>query len=406
MISFFKNFAKIILYLVLLALVGAGVYAGLKIYENETAKSSSFGEIKQHNLYEDFNVFDCDLSDAIFYKSENGYKFNTSIPQKVEFNGNTNKYNVLINNSPSYQESSTAGILTALHKIMYYNLDGTMALDTVLNLEIKFYQSRIEITITNDNDATQEAYFLEYLDFNGLHLRVVEKQYVPETSTNINYTISFLDYDNSVISIKSYLRGASIMVPEAPIREGYKFIGWSPNVDEIAMSNTIYIANYQKVLSLTFSFEKYRLTVGASAWVLRSNDVTNFFEKNDSNILSIVFNGVLESTKNDITYSHEFNNYEIQKSDVGLCDGVRPYNPTPFKITFYDSLGVAHDNYFYFQFDYSGKAFNGDFHYDAMKGLVDFWFTLDKEMSDDYEFFDNDAFTAENFSVTVYYTEN
>ena len=65
MISFFKNFAKIILYLVLLALVGAGVYAGLKIYENETAKSSSFGEIKQHNLYEDFNPSNYTISDGI-----------------------------------------------------------------------------------------------------------------------------------------------------------------------------------------------------------------------------------------------------------------------------------------------------------------------------------------------------
>lgn len=243
--QFFKYVIIFLLCLVPLVVIGAGVYSGLKVYEHKQQHSETFGDITYHDVYEDFNVFDCDLSDAIFYPKNSGYEYNLTVKKSVKFNGSANKYNVLLNNKPSDTEASTAGILTAQNVINLYNLNGVQTDKITLGITIKFYQTSVEISISNNNSASQQAQFLTYQKFNGLHLRVIEAQYTKPSSEKQYYTISFVDYDNSVISVERVYKGAQIVKPANPERVGYQFKGWSPAVPAVADKDYTFVATYE-----------------------------------------------------------------------------------------------------------------------------------------------------------------
>lgn len=71
------------------------------------------------------------------------------------------------------------------------------------------------------------------------------------TSTVNTYTITFKDYDNSVISEQTLEYWASPVVPSDPTRSGYRFTGWSPAVATVTQDAT-YTAQY--VAQYTVSF--------------------------------------------------------------------------------------------------------------------------------------------------------
>lgn len=268
--NLFKYFFLAILCLVPVVILGAGVYCGVDLYKQKKSVSQTYGELNEHDLYEDFNVFDCDLSSAIFYQTITGYEYTTTIPKAVEFNGSTSKYNVLVNDQPSTNEQSSAGILTAKNTINYYGIDGNEINQTVLTIEFKFYQSKVEISIKNTNTAEQQALFLEYIAFNGLKIRTIEAQYVPTVSTSEYYTITFLGKDGELVSASKVTKGSKITVPEAPKYDGYIFSAWSPTVPTYATQNATFTAIYEpeseNLLSAPLVYDLQKPTYHASEY--------------------------------------------------------------------------------------------------------------------------------------------
>ena len=49
----------------------------------------------------------------------------------------------------------------------------------------------------------------------------------------IKYTITFVDYDNTIIKIIIINRGEHVSYPDDPVREGYIFEGWSHDLENI-----------------------------------------------------------------------------------------------------------------------------------------------------------------------------
>lgn len=247
--DFFKNLFKYlflsILCLVPIVLLGAGVYCGLELYREKTSVSQTFGTLKEHDLWEEFNIFDCDLSDAIFYQVDaGGYEYTATIPKAVDFDGSKHKYNVLINENPSNAEQSSAGILTATNTLNYYNVEGNVLQQTILNIEVRFYQSKLQLSISTTNNADQQALFLEYIRFNGLRMRIIEAQYVPNISVSEYYTITFLGKDGELLASNKVASGAIISVPKAPDYVGYVFDSWSPAVPTFATKHQTFTAIY------------------------------------------------------------------------------------------------------------------------------------------------------------------
>lgn len=60
------------------------------------------------------------------------------------------------------------------------------------------------------------------------------------------YTVCFLDFDDSVIAQKTYRYGAAVEIPETPVREGYIFVGWDQEIGKVE-TNAVYKAVYEIV---------------------------------------------------------------------------------------------------------------------------------------------------------------
>ena len=69
------------------------------------------------------------------------------------------------------------------------------------------------------------------------------------TETLIEYTIKFVDYDNTVISSEKYHYGDSVIIPSAPSREKegnvvFVFTGWNKEITDVT-GNATYVAQYE-----------------------------------------------------------------------------------------------------------------------------------------------------------------
>lgn len=81
------------------------------------------------------------------------------------------------------------------------------------------------------------------------------------TKDTVYYTIRFLDYDGTVLQTYSVAEGSTPPTPSDPSRSGYTFSGWSPSLGS-ATKNQDYTATYTKdTVYYTITFEDYDGTV-------------------------------------------------------------------------------------------------------------------------------------------------
>lgn len=131
--------------------------------------------------------------------------------------------------------------------------------------------------------------------------------YTPKQSSVSNaYNISFVDYNGTTISSELVKKGTSIDIPSDPEREGYTFIGWSPEVSTTAIADAVYTANYSKNIDykhVTFNFNDPQ-----------SLGITTTGEETDLNNKKIVQGSISISLNN--AYEINDNNYylEIQRA--------------------------------------------------------------------------------------------
>lgn len=60
------------------------------------------------------------------------------------------------------------------------------------------------------------------------------------------YTVTFLDWDDTVLYTQKVKAGEDCIDPKDPSREGYKFTGWRPSIKGITKDTTVY-AQYEKI---------------------------------------------------------------------------------------------------------------------------------------------------------------
>lgn len=53
------------------------------------------------------------------------------------------------------------------------------------------------------------------------------------------YNVTFNSYDNICLSSSSVISGEYVSIPDAPVREGYDFIGWTSSVDGLSITSPI-----------------------------------------------------------------------------------------------------------------------------------------------------------------------
>lgn len=71
-------------------------------------------------------------------------------------------------------------------------------------------------------------------------------QYEKMDSDEFRYTVTFLDYDDTVLKTEKVSQGEAAQPPNNPEREGYLFTGWRPDYSNITEDTTVY-AQYEKI---------------------------------------------------------------------------------------------------------------------------------------------------------------
>ena len=201
--------------------------------------------------------------------------------------------------------------------------------------------------------------------FNGWDSEVVavagDKTYTATYTENfIDYTVTFVDEDNSVISSNTYHYGDKVVMPEIPEKEGYSFNGWTLNgvsydsstpVTENITIKANWLENVvipPEATTYTVIFKNYdgsilssRVYVEGAAVIepatpTRSADglYTYTFDGWDNEVVAVVGDAIYTATytKTYIEYTVTFIDYdgtEIRKATYHYGDTVTvPANPT------------------------------------------------------------------------------
>ena len=126
----------------------------------------------------------------------------------------------------------------------------------------------------------------------------------------IKYTITFVDYDNTVIKTIIINKGDSVSYPDDPVREGYAFEGWDHDLKNIESDLTIK-ATYRKIKEkiVVGSLEKYK-TLEEALVVANDGDIIYITE---GTYLGAVINKEVEIRGN---------NYDIDPSSTRKAETI------------------------------------------------------------------------------------
>ena len=111
-----------------------------------------------------------------------------------------------------------------------------------------------------------EGYYTVVLSYSngGNELLSFYNFYVSADAFKPVYTVTFKDYDGTVLKTVGVKEGNAAEAPETPAREGYEFIGWDTAFDEVTSDLTV-TAQYQEIVSApTFKVEQVEAEAGAS----------------------------------------------------------------------------------------------------------------------------------------------
>ncbi len=143
--------------------------------------------------------------------------------------------------------------VTAQYKINTYTVTFVNYDGSVISTETVEYGNA---AIAPENPTREGYTFIGWdKDFSNITAdTTVTAQYKINT-----YSVTFVDYDGSVISTKTVEYGENAQVPANPTREGYTFIGWDKELTAIKTDLTV-TAQY-KVATFTVKFVDYNGTL-------------------------------------------------------------------------------------------------------------------------------------------------
>lgn len=101
---------------------------------------------------------------------------------------------------------------------------------------------------TAPENPTREGYTFTGWDKDFSNVQsdlIVTAQYTQNTPSTTYYTVTFKDWDGTVLKTQQVEKGHAATAPTNPTREGYTFIGWDKDFTNV-QSNLIVTAKYQK----------------------------------------------------------------------------------------------------------------------------------------------------------------
>ncbi len=163
-------------YLICCVLIVVGVFCGLRLYKEVKAESYVNGSIDISNRFSQ-ESFKYKSTSAVFYHDlyddTDTYSFETDLPKTENFDGAKKTYKVMLNDYVLFNAEISAGSVYADVYIDFYDTEGNVVNNALMNLSVKFLSNKTQLTLVtvgNDNAQFLEQYFTD----NGLRLQIFE----------------------------------------------------------------------------------------------------------------------------------------------------------------------------------------------------------------------------------------
>ena len=179
--SLFRTILIFVLTLCTMGIIAGGCYYGIRVVQSEKSISKTYGIADSEDPYAQYDFYSYDFADIVFASNGNERKYETTIPVEVEFNGEDNKFNVLINNSPCNTTQSTVGIIQGVFSLYFQSSSGTITTTVDLSFNITISASSITYTFATIADDEAFGHLKTYIAINGFTLRIIEEQYNQES---------------------------------------------------------------------------------------------------------------------------------------------------------------------------------------------------------------------------------
>ena len=130
-----------------------------------------------------------------------------------------------------------------------------------------------------------------------------------------SYTVTFVDYDGTILDTQSIVHGENATLPTEPIREGYAFTGWDNSNENITGNRTI-TAQYQ-ICYYTVTFVDFNGAVIDTQTVAYGSNATVPIEPVREGHTFREWSGTWENIKKDetVTAVYDINTYTVTFKD-------------------------------------------------------------------------------------------
>jgi len=163
-------------WLICFVLIFLGGFCGIDLYRKVTAESYIRGSINIENRFtmESFNY--CSTSVIFYhdiYDGTTNYTFEIDLKPVEDFNGQKNKYQVVLNGYIMTDAIINAGSVFTQLYMDFYDISGNIVCNSKLDISIKFFSNKTTLTMVTAGHINA-GYLEQYFDDNGIRLFVNE----------------------------------------------------------------------------------------------------------------------------------------------------------------------------------------------------------------------------------------
>ncbi len=236
-----KILAKI---LIVVAVLGSGVYTGYQIFLLNTATGGTHGKLEGVYGKNEIEVVDnlkFNLHNTEFKAvgDETDYELTVDIEQIMELD-TTKNYNIFINDVPcsnaSYYLFSGNQFITANYTYSYYTESDYLEMTDSLKISIVFYKNYTRISLKTDGGEDAVKYWNSYVNKNNFEISVRETDYRRNKNFVILNTVNqifekaiekyhpLFDIYNTIIDGENiYVQGIDVMLDGISVDSLYMF---------------------------------------------------------------------------------------------------------------------------------------------------------------------------------------
>lgn len=173
-----KHARPILVVILCIGWLGLGVYSGTTLYKYEITKNQTIGQTVVHDPYDNFNFYEYELDNIVWYQYEDGtFSYETIYATSLEFEGEENKYQMLINNTPCSITKSENARLYGLYQKQFRDVDGQISDIIDFEINFTFTSSKIKLEIKTNATTKNLATVREYVAVNGFKIRIINSIY-------------------------------------------------------------------------------------------------------------------------------------------------------------------------------------------------------------------------------------